>query len=60
MAGIVSSQVLNMPAPSRTYQSLLNEIAALYTATRAGVVRMYWEIGKRIVEVEQGGETRAG
>ncbi len=46
-------------APSRTYQSLLNDIAALYTATRAGVVRMYWEIGKRIVEVEQAGADRS-
>ncbi len=48
-----------MPAPARSYQTLLNEIAALYTQTRVGVMRMYWEIGKRIVEVEQGGGTRA-
>ena len=48
-----------MPAVRRTYQTLLNEIAVLYTATRGAVVRMYWEIGKRIVEVEQGGDARA-
>ena len=44
---------------SRTYQTLLNDIAELYTATRAGVVKMYWEIGKRIIEVEQRGDERA-
>jgi len=48
-----------MPVVRRTYQSLLNEIAELYTATRGAVVKMYWEMGKRIVEVEQGGEARA-
>jgi len=37
---------LTMPTPSRTYQSLLHEIAELYTAARASVVRMYWEIGQ--------------
>ncbi len=46
-------------ATSRSYQALLNDIAALYTQTRASVVRMYWEIGRRIVEVEQAGESRA-
>ena len=50
-----------MPTLTRAhqYQTLLNEIAALYTQTRASVVRMYWEIGRRIVEVEQAGEERA-
>ena len=50
-----------MSALSRThqYQTLLNDIAQLYTQARAGVVRMYWEIGRRIVEVEQQGEARA-
>ena len=46
-------------ATSHSYQALLNDIAALYTQTRASVVRMYWEIGRRIVEVEQAGESRA-
>ena len=32
-----------MAVVRRTYQALLNDIAALYTATRAGVVRMYHE-----------------
>ena len=35
-----------MPPLSRAYQSLLNDIAELYTETRASVVRMYWEIGQ--------------
>ena len=50
-----------MPVTTRshTYQVLLNDIARLYVQTRASVVRMYWEIGKRIVEVEQGGADRA-
>ena len=48
-----------MTTISRTYQSLLTDIARLYAETRASVVKMYWEIGKRIVEVEQGGDERA-
>jgi len=43
----------------QTYQTLLEEIAKLYTQTQATVVRMYWEIGRRIVEVEQQGDKRA-
>ena len=49
----------DMPAPSRTYQALLRDIARLYTQTRVSIVRMYWEIGRRIVEVEQEGDARA-
>lgn len=37
-----------MPTHSRTYQAPLNDIAALYTATRASVVRMYWEVWRRL------------
>ena len=48
-----------MPTPSRTYQALLNDIAELYTETRASVVKMYWAIGQRIVEVEQEGVGRS-
>ncbi len=48
-----------LPSTSRAYQTLVHEIAALYTQTRSSVVRMYWEIGRRIVEVEQAGEERA-
>ena len=48
-----------MPTVRRGYQALLSEIAELYAQTRASVVKMYWEIGKRIVEVEQAGDERA-
>ena len=44
-----------MPAMNRSYQALLTDITRLYTQTRASVVRMYWEIGRRIVEGEQEG-----
>ena len=47
------------PAPTHPYQALLRDIARLYTQTRVSVVRMYWEIGRRIVEVEQEGADRA-
>ena len=50
---------IRLPAPRRSYQALLQEVAALYTPTRASVARMYWEIGRRIVEVEQAGDARA-
>ena len=48
-----------MLAPRHSYQALLRDIARLYTQTRVSIVRMYWEIGRRIVEVEQEGDARA-
>jgi len=44
---------------SKTYQFLLNDIARLYRKTQASVVEVYWEIGRRIVEVEERGDDRA-
>lgn len=49
------------------YDSLVGGISALLEQSRRGVARAvnsiltatYWEIGRRIVEFEQGGETRA-
>jgi len=50
------------------YRAVLTDIAHLLTAARQAAARTvnsvitftYWEIGRRIVEFEQGGETRAG
>ncbi|MDR0533247.1 MAG: PDDEXK nuclease domain-containing protein [Verrucomicrobiales bacterium] len=50
------------------YGSLLNELGSLLAEARGTAVRAvnslmtatYWEIGRRIVEFEQGGEQRAG
>ncbi len=42
------------------YTDLLDDIAALYEDAREGQVRFAWETGRRIVEVEQQGEVRAG
>ena len=46
---------LQMP----TYERLVKDITALYDHTRNTVVETYWKIGKRIVEEEQEGETKA-
>ena len=53
---------------SRNYSGLVGDIGKLLEAARRGSVRAvnafmtatYWEIGRRIVEFEQGGEKRAG
>ena len=41
------------------YNKIVREIATLYERAGRVVVRTYWEIGKRIVEVEQSGSVRA-
>jgi|GEM_PF-2216521 len=41
------------------YQEILSDIESLYRNARKTMVEMYWRIGKRIVEAEQGGEAKA-
>jgi endonuclease YncB( thermonuclease family) len=42
-----------------SYHKLVTEISSLYESARKALVKTYWEIGKKIVEVEQDGEFRA-
>ncbi len=42
-----------------TYKQLVQDITELYDYARHAVVEAYWQIGKRIVEQEQQGETNA-
>jgi len=42
-----------------TYNQLVEDITALYDVARNALVEAYWQIGKRIVEQEQQGETNA-
>ena len=42
-----------------TYKQLVEDITELYDYARYAVVEAYWQIGKRIVEQEQQGETNA-
>ncbi len=56
-----------VPAGSSGYGSLVTEIADLLEQARCGTARAvnsiltatYWEIGRRLVEFEQGGKARA-
>jgi predicted nuclease of restriction endonuclease-like (RecB) superfamily len=56
------------PIATRSYSGLLGGISELLDAARRASVRTvnafmtatYWEVGRRIVEYEQGGEKRAG
>ena len=41
------------------YDGLLQDIADIYTATRQAMAEAYWNIGQRIVRVEQDGDFRA-
>ena len=41
------------------YERLLKEISALCDHARNTIIETYWKIGKRIVEEEQEGETKA-
>ena len=42
-----------------TYKQLVEDITELYDCARRALVEAYWQIGKRIVEQEQQGETNA-
>jgi len=42
-----------------TYERLFKEISALCDHARNTIIETYWKIGKRIVEEEQEGETKA-
>ena len=42
-----------------TYNQLVKDITELYDCARRALVEAYWQIGKRIVEQEQQGETSA-
>lgn len=59
---------MHVPADSTEYGKFHSEIISLLEAARRHTVRSvnalmtatYWEIGRRIVEYEQGGSERAG
>ena len=42
-----------------TYATLVKDFAELYSRARKALVESYWQIGKRIVEQEQQGQTNA-
>jgi len=41
------------------YRQLVKDITALYDVAQNALVEAYWQIGKRIVEQDQQGETNA-
>ncbi len=43
---------------SADYKKLLSDITHLYQESRQALVKAYWQIGRRIVEVEQRGEAK--
>ena len=42
---------------TESYAILVNDIAELYNGAHQAIVECYWQIGRRIVEQEQRGET---
>ena len=50
---------MNKSLQRNTYSQLLKDITELYDGARHALVEAYWQIGKRIVEQEQRGETSA-
>jgi len=50
---------MNKNLQKNTYSQLLKDITELYDGARHALVEAYWQIGKRIVEQEQQGETSA-
>ena len=49
-----------MQIKKSTYNQLKTYIITQYKSAREALVQSYWNIGKRIVEVEQGGKEHAG
>ena len=68
MAGIKQSPHGTPTPPTPNYDTMLSGVAGLLEQARRSSARAvnaimtatYWEIGRRIVEYEQGGEARAG
>jgi hypothetical protein len=50
---------MNKNLQKNTYSQLLKDITELYDGARHALVEAYWQIGKRIVEQDQQGETNA-
>ncbi len=50
---------MNKSLQKNTYSQLVKDITELYDCARHALVEAYWQIGKRIVEQEQQGETNA-
>ena len=50
---------MNKLIKTDTYTTLVNDIAELYNRARQTLVESYWQIGRRIVEQEQQGESNA-
>ncbi len=46
-------------AAKTNYARLLKQISSIYEDARAAMVKSYWEIGRLIVEEEQGGDLKA-
>src|SRR5436305_4952701 len=67
MTRVVAVKMSRSKSPKRSYQALLKEVVFLLEEARKSSIRAinsfmtatYWEIGRRIVELEQGGEGRA-
>ena len=67
MTRVVAVKMSRSKSPKRSYQALLKEVVFLLEEARKSSIRAinsfmtatYWEIGRRIVELEQGGEERA-
>lgn len=63
----MSAEIEPLPAAPE-YDALLGEVAELLESARRSAARAvntvltqtYWEIGRRLVEIQQGGEARAG
>ena len=63
----ISKRTTSAPAPVRDYLNLLGGVSELLESARRGSARAvnalmtatYWEVGRRIVEFEQGGQKRA-
>lgn len=59
MAELIKRSSSTAKPSADRYQAILTDIETLYTNARKTMVEMYWRIGKRIVEAEQGGEAKA-
>ena len=50
---------MNNLIKTNSYITLVNDIAEIYNGARKALVESYWQIGRRIVEQEQQGESNA-
>jgi endonuclease YncB( thermonuclease family) len=57
--GGVDSDLMKVTATTVGYAELLADIGRIYENAQQVLVEAYWKIGQRVVEIEQGGATRA-